>query len=103
MEIKAEDWEYLIHHIEDENGEEVLHHCFLYDHIANMFEQAHLFVDNGKVYLDGKLIKEGLFHIIKGLEPTQEVVWSNEEALENGITPKKMKAGMTLKQKAKEW
>ncbi len=107
LSIKAkpmEDYEYLLHHIEtDDEGEEEIHHCLVYDHIANLFEQAHLLVKEGKVYLDNKQIKEGLFHVIKGLESTQETVWSDEEANENKIVPKKMKAGMTLKEKAKEW
>ena len=99
-----EDYEYLLHHIEiDENGKEEIHHCFVYDHIANMFEQTHLFIKDGKVYLDNKEIKEGIFHVIKGLEPTQEIVWADEEAKDNRIRPKEMKAGMTLKEKSKEW
>lgn len=102
--IIIEDYEYLLHHIEtDDNGKEIIHHCFIYDHIANMFEQAHLLIKDGKVYLDGKKIKGGLFHVIKGLEPTQEVVWSDEEAKENKIKPKEMKSGMTLREKAREW
>lgn len=102
--MAIEDYEYLLHHIEiNDNGEEKIHHCLIYDHIANMFEQAHLFIKDGKVYLDGKEIKEGVFHVIKGLERTQEVVWSDEEAEENEIKPKEMKSGMTLKEKAKEW
>lgn len=99
-----EDFEYLLHHIEvDDKGKEKIHHCLVYDHIANMFEQAHLLIKDGKAYLNNREIKEGLFHIIKGLEPTQEVVWSDEEAKENKIKPKKMIAGMSLKEKAKEW
>lgn len=103
-EDNIEDFEYLLHHIEiNDDGEEEIHHCFIYDHIANMFEQSHLFIKDGKVYLDDKEIKEGLFHVIKGLEPTQEIIWSDEEAIENKIKPKEMKAGMTLKEKSKEW
>ena len=68
-----------------------------------MFEHAHLLVKNGKVYVDEKEIKEGLFHFIVGLEANQEVAWSNEEARENGIKPKAMKAGMNFKEKGKEW
>ena len=99
-----EDYEYLLHHVVvDDNGDETLHHCFIYDHIANMFEQGHLVVRDGKAYLEGKLVREGSFHVIVGLEPTQKVVWSDEDARENGITPKNMVAGMTLKQKGKEW
>ncbi|MBA7686997.1 hypothetical protein ES703_95457 [subsurface metagenome] len=96
------DFEYLLHHIHTGEKEEI-HHCLLCDHIANMFEQAHLLVKGGKVYIDGKLIKEGIFHIIKGLEPTQEVTWSDMEARENKIKPKAMKSGMSLKEKAREW
>jgi hypothetical protein len=99
-----ENYEYLIHHIEsDDDGVETIHHCLLYDHIANMFTQAHLWLEDGKVYLDGKEIKEGIYHVIIGLEPTQDVCWSDENAIENGITPKRMVAGMTYKQKSKEW
>lgn len=98
------DFEYLLHHIEiDDQGKEQIHHCYLYDHIANLFEQAHLLIKDGRTYLDGNEITNGLFHIIKGLEPTQENAWSDEEAAEGNIKPKKMKAGMTLKVKAKEW
>lgn len=99
------DYEYLLHHIEiDDDGSEIIHHCLIYDHIANMFEQEHLVIKNGKSYLNDKLIKDNkVFHIINGLESTQEVVWSDEEAKENNIIPKKMRSGMTLKQKSKEW
>ena len=99
-----EDWEYLIHHIEyDDKGNEEVHHCFLYDHIANLFEIGHLLVKDGKCFLDGKQIKDGLFHAVIGLEPKQEVVYSDEEAKTAKIVPKRMISGMTLKQKAKEW
>lgn len=99
-----EDYEYLLHHIEiDNKGEEKIHHCLVYDHIANMFEQDHLLIKNGKAYLNGEEIKGGLFHLIKGLESTQEIVWSDEEAEENNIKPKEMRSGMSLKEKAKEW
>jgi len=98
-----EDYEYLIHHVEINNGEEEIHHCFLYDHLGNLFEQNHILIKNGKAYIDNKEIKDGIFHIIAGLESTQEVVWSDEEAKKADIIPKKMKAGMTLKQKSKEW
>ena len=96
--------DYLIHHIEvDKDGNEIIHHCYLYDHMANLYEQGHLDVRKGVAYLDGKKIKEGHFHIIKGLEPTQEVVRGDDEAEKVGIKPKGMKAGMTLKEKAKVW
>lgn len=104
QDTPIEDYEYLIHHIEvDEQGEETIHHCLLYDHLANMFTQAHLWIEDGKIYLDGKQVKEGVFHVIVGLELTQEVVWSDQEAEEKGIRPKQMVPGMTAKQKAKEW
>jgi len=99
-----EDFEYLLHHVVvDDNGIETLHHCYLFDHIANMFEQGHLTVRDGKAFLNGKAVKEGNFHVISGLETPQEVVWSDEDAIENNIKPKKMVFGMTLKQKSKEW
>lgn len=98
------DFEYLLHHIESGgDGKEEIHHCYLYDHNANLFEQAHLLIKKGKVYLDGKEIKEGVFHIIKGLETKQEVAWSDEEAKKGGIKSKKIVAGMTIKEKGKEW
>lgn len=99
-----EEYEYLLHHIEvDEQGNEVIHHCMVYDHIANMFMQEHLIIIDGKVYFKNKVIKNGIFHVIEGLEPTQEVSWSDEDAKNGDIEPKKMIEGMTLKQKAKEW
>lgn len=103
-EDSIEDYEYLFHHVViDSKGKEEIHHCLVYDHVANMFELDHLIIKAGKVYLNGKNIKEGTFHILKGLESSQEVVWSDKEAFENKIKPKKMKSGMTLKEKAKEW
>jgi len=97
------DFEYLIHHIEIKDGKEETHHCYLYDHIANLFIQGHLTIRNGKVLLDGKVIKDGDFHVIIGLEKTQEVAWSEVEAKEAKIKPKAMKMGMSLKKKAKVW
>ncbi len=98
------DYEYLLHHVAvDGAGEEQVHHCFVLDHLGNLFTQGHLLVKDGKVYVDGKEVKDGIFHIVAGLEAKQQVAWSNEEAEENKIRPKKMKAGMTLKEKAKEW
>jgi len=101
--LPLEDFEYLIHHIEKFGGKEEIHHCYLYDHIGNLYEQGHLEIKGGKAYLDGKLVKDGLFHIIKGFEKSQEVAYTNAEAVKAKIKPKAMKAGMTLKQKAKEW
>jgi len=98
-----EDFEYMIHHIETKDGVEEIHHCYLYDHIANLFEQAHLVVKDGKVTLNGKAVKDGTFHVIVGFEKTQEVAWSDAEAKEAKIQPKAMKAGMSLKKKAKVW
>ena len=103
QEENLETFEYLIHHVEVDGDEEIVHHCHMYDHIGNLFEQAHLYFDKGKVYLDGKEIKEGHYHVIKGLEPKQEVAWSEEEATAAGIKPKGMMSGMTLKEKAKAW
>jgi len=98
------EYEYLLHHVEtEEGGEEVIHHCLTYDHIGNMFEQAHLWIENGKVYLEGVEITEGYFHILARLEPSQEVAWSDTEAEAAGITPKPMVAGMTLEEKARIW
>ncbi|KKN17261.1 hypothetical protein LCGC14_0967670 [marine sediment metagenome] len=98
------EYEYLLHHIVvDDKGVEDVHHCLVYDHIANMFEQAHLVVKDGKVTLEGKTIKDGTFHVLKGIEPLQEVSWSDEEADENKIKAKKMRSGMTFKEKSKEW
>ena len=103
LEENLETFEYLIHHVAMEGDDEIVHHCHMYDHIGNLFEQAHLYFDKGKVYLDGKEIKEGHYHVIKGLEPKQEVAWSEEEATAAGIKPKGMMSGMTLKEKAKAW
>ena len=99
-----EDFEYLLHHvIVDDKGEETLHHCYLYDHIANMFVQGHLTIRDGKAYLNGKAVKDGNFHVLVGLEEKQEVAWADDDAIANKIKPKKMISGMTLKQKSKEW
>ena len=100
---QIKDFEYLIHHIETKDGKEEVHHCYLYDHIANLFKQGHLTIKNGKALLDGKAVKDGTYHVIVGLEETQEVVYSDKEAKEAKIKPKRMRAGMTLKQKSKEW
>lgn len=103
-EKQLEDFEYLLHHVvTDENGKEVIHHCYMLDHMANLFEQQHLVVKDGKVTVGRKKIEDGVFHIIKGLEPTQEITWSDEEAKKNKIKPKKMEKGMTYKEKAKVW
>jgi len=97
------DFEYLIHHIESYDGKEEIHHCFLYDHIANLFAQGHLVIKDGKATLDGKAVKDGTYHVIVGLEPTQEVAWGEALAKKAKIKPKSMKSGMTLKEKAREW
>jgi len=103
-EKQLEDFEYLLHHVvTDENGKEVIHHCYILDHMANLFEQQHIVVKDGKATIGRKKITDGVFHIIKGLEPTQEITWSDEEARNNKIKPKKMAKGMTYKEKAKEW
>lgn len=100
---QLKDFEYLIHHIETKDGKEEVHHCFLYDHIANLYQQGHLEVKGGKAFLDGKAVKDDTFHVIIGLEKTQEVAWGNAEAKEAKIKPKGLRSGMTLKQKAKVW
>ena len=103
-EMTLKDYEYLLHHIAiDDAGKEEVHHCMLYDHIANMFMQSHLLIKDGEALLDGRKVSDGLFHVISELESTQEVAWSNEEAKSKGLEAKEMKAGMTLEQKAKEW
>ncbi|GAH39230.1 unnamed protein product, partial [marine sediment metagenome] len=87
-----EDYEYLLHHAHLEGeSEERLDHCLLFDHLGNAFELEHLEKD-GEIY-----------HIIKGLEPSQNVSWSDEQAREEGISPKKMKKGMSFPEKADEW
>ena len=87
-----EDYEYLLHHLHTE-GEEIeeTHHCYLADHLGNLFELAHLEKD-GETY-----------HIVKGLEPTQDIVWADEEAKEKGIEPKELRAGMSFEEKANIW
>lgn len=103
-EFSLEDFEYLLHHITiDDKGNEEIHHCFLYDHIGNLYQQGHLTIKEDKVLIDGKKIKEGSFHVITGLEPEQEVAWSDEMAEENNIEPKMMKSGMSLEDKSKVW
>ena len=100
---QLKDFEYLIHHIATKAGKEEVHHCYLYDHIANLFEQGHLIVKDNKITLNGKIIKDGTYHILVGLEPTQEVSYSDASAEKAGIRPKRLVSGMTAKQKAKEW
>ena len=94
---QLKDFEYLIHHIElGDKGKERVHHCYVYDHIANLFEQGHITIKDGKTTLNGKPVKEGTFHVLVGLEPDQEVTYSDAEANEAGIRPKKLVAGMAL-------
>ena len=50
-----------------------------------MFEQEHLVIRYGKAYVDNKVAKDGHYHSLKGLEPEQEVMWSDEEALEHNM------------------
>ena len=103
-EMRLDEFESLIHHIAtDEKGKEVVHHCFLYDHIANLFEQEHLVIKDGKAFFKGKEIKDGVYHVIAGLEPHQDVCWSDEEAEKHKIKPKKLRWGMSYNEKAKEW
>lgn len=102
-EKQLKDFEYLIHHVVTEDGKEEVHHCRLYDHLGNLFTQGHLVIEDGVAKLDGHKVTSGTFHVLTGLEPTQEICWSDGEALEKGITPKKMVDGMTSKKKAKVW
>lgn len=54
-EFSLEDFEYLLHHITiDDKGNEEIHHCFLYDHIGNLYQQGHLTIKKNKIFLDGK-------------------------------------------------
>ncbi len=100
---KLQDYEYLIHHIEIDSGVESIHHCRLYDHIGNLYVQEHIVIEDGVAKVNGKKIKDGTFHIITGLELTQEVCWSDEEAQDADIDIKAMYDGMTKKEKAKQW
>ena len=102
-EDQLPDYEYLLHHIERDDGKEIIHHCLVYDHLGNMFQQEHLIISEGKVTYKGKIIKDGTFHVISGLEQSQDVCWSNDEAEANKIIPKDMIAGMKFKDKAKVW
>jgi len=103
-EEPLQDFEYLTHHVtRNESGRESLWHCFLYDHIANLYEQRHLVVKNGKATIDGSPGQDGTYHVIIGLEPTQDIMWSDEDAKKAGIAAKAMKAGMKATQKSKEW
>ena len=45
-----------------------------------MFVLGHLTIKDGTIRLNGKKITEGEFHILIGLEPTQEVCWTEQEA-----------------------
>lgn len=103
-ETDIQNFEYLLHHVtSDEEGNESLHHCYVYDHIGNMFIQGHMVVRDGKIFLDGKKVKNGTYHVLKGLEPTQDVAWGDDQAEEQNIKPKKMTAGMKFSAKSKEW
>ena len=73
---QLEDWLYLIHHIHiDDDGNEVLHHCKLVDHLGNLFDIGHIKDENDKIQ-----------HYLVGLTEEQEVYWSNEEAIAAGET-----------------
>lgn len=97
------DFENLLHHIESIDNEEEIHHCYVFDHKGNLFEQGHLVVSDGSVTINGGPVEDGTYHVITGLEPTQDSCWSDEQAIENGIRPKHMFTGMTFEEKAKEW
>ncbi len=71
-----EDWMYLIHHVEsdEDTGKEMLHHCFLLDHLGNKYETKHIAGKDGKYY-----------HAIVGLSSENDkVYWSDEEAEADG-------------------
>lgn len=72
-----EDWEYLIHHIhvDGDTGEEIIHHCFMVDHLGNLYEINHIKGDDGKIH-----------HCLTGLKDDQDIYWSNEEAIADGET-----------------
>lgn len=74
---QLEDWLYLLHHIhvDEETGEEILHHCVLTDHLGNLYEIGHAEDAKGVTY-----------HYIVGLVPDQDVYWSDEEAEADGQT-----------------
>ena len=71
----VEDWEYLIHHLHvDENtGEDIVHHCVLVDHLGNLYTVEHILDEKGDTR-----------HCIAGLLEEQDVYWSNEEAEADG-------------------
>jgi len=71
--------------------------------LGNMFVQGHIDIKQGKVTSRGGKVPDGTYHVILGLERKQGVVWSDKEAIEEGIKPKRMFRGMTLKEKSKEW
>jgi len=71
-----EEWAYLLHHVhvDEKTGKEVLHHCFLLDHLGNEYEQKHIVGKDGRNY-----------HTVAGLIPEQkEVYYSDEEARDDG-------------------
>jgi len=69
-----EDWAFLLHHIHiDDDGEEVIHHCPMLDHLGNKFELGHMKDEDGKIH-----------HALIGLLEDQEVLWSDREAEEEG-------------------
>jgi hypothetical protein len=69
-----EDWEYLLHHIHEDKGKEVIHHCQLMDHLGNLYELDHMEDKKGRT-----------FHAITGVVEDQKVIWNDEEAKENGL------------------
>lgn len=69
-----EDWEYLLHHIHEKDGKEIIHHCKLVDHLGNLYLIDH--IENKK----GQII-----HAIIGVDDKQEIIWSDEEAKEIGL------------------
>jgi len=74
---ELEDWLYLIHHLhtDSENGKEIIHHCFLVDHLGNLYQIEHITDEDGNQQ-----------HCLVGLAENQEVYWSDEEAEADGQT-----------------
>ena len=73
--VPLEDWLYLVHHVhsDEETGKETLHHCFMLDHLGNLYGVEHIKGKVGKIY-----------HCLVGLKEDQDVYWSELEAIADG-------------------
>jgi hypothetical protein len=69
-----DDWLYLIHHIhaEDVENEEELHHCFMIDHLGNLYKVEHIIGKDDNIY-----------HCLTGLKADQRIYRSDSEAKED--------------------